>query len=207
MTAAAWVQRRPRVQVNMTRRRLNALTLPVLAWLLLTPAALEAMPALHGSVGVASAMPALLDTGMALGVGADVLTTGTLAWGLQSSIGSAAENDEFWAVSHLEWRLRLLGALQYRAGRGIIGLRLGAGFSLVDETRQRHQAERLGASAGDLDTSALALVPGADLQVAVGVAVLGAWGVSLAAGPSVHLPSSGERRFGFVGQVGIARLP
>ena len=191
----------------MNRRKRNPLLLPLLAWLTLVPAALEATPALHGSVGVTSALPALLDTGMALGAGAELLTTGTWAWGIQSSVGSAAENSKFWAVSHLEWRLRLLGALQRRVGRGLFGLRLGAGFSLVAETRQRHQAARLGGSLGNLEDSAQSLVPAVDLQVALGLAVLGNWGVSLAVGPSLHLPPSGDPRPGFVGQVGIARLP
>lgn len=189
----------------MTRCKLQLALMT--AALLLAPGLARALPALHGVVGVASARPALLETGLVMGAGATALTTGAFAWGVQTSLGSAAESDEFWAVSHLEWRLRLLGALQRRIGRGMVGLRLGVGSSLVYERRDRHQAGRMGGFVDDLSDSALALVPGADLQAAVGVAVSGHWGVSLSAGPSLHLPSSGGARLGFFGQVGIARLP
>ena len=181
--------------------------MPALMLLAVWPATSLATPAVHGSVGVSSAMPVLLETGMALGAGAEVLTAGGLAWGLSTSLGTAGESNQTWGVDHLEWRLRLLGALQHRAGRGLFGLRVGAGFTLVGETRLRHQAARLGLPDEEAEASALALVPGADLQVAIAVEVLGGWGVSFAVGPSFHLPVSGSARVGFNGQLGIARLP
>lgn len=194
-------------EVPMKRLSPCRLLMPALMLLAAWPSATLAGPAAHGSLGVSSALPALLETGMALGVGAEVLTAGGLAWGLSTGLGAAGESNQTWRVEHLEWRLRLLGALQHRAGRGLFGLRIGAGFTLVGETRLRHQAARLGLPDEEAEVSALALVPAADLQVAIAVEVLAGWGLSFALGPSLHLPVSGSARIGFNGQLGVARLP
>lgn len=77
--------------------------------------------------------------------------------------------------------------MQHAIGRGLVGLRLGAGGSLVHEHRTRHQGGRAGLEGDALEATNLALVPTATLDAALGLHIRGPWMLHLAAGPSVSL--------------------
>ncbi len=137
--------------------------------------------------GLLTGLPAALGTGMTGGVAAGVLHAGTWTWGARASYSQATEYTTTWATTHREIRLRAVGALQRQIGRGVVGLRLGAGATALYETRARAQAARLGDAATSLNTSAWALLPGAELEGFIALPVVGPFGLGLSAGPSVHL--------------------
>ncbi len=137
--------------------------------------------------GLQTGLPAALGTGLSSGVSAGILHAGTWTWGARASYAQATEYTTTWAVTHHEIRLRAVGALQGQLGRGFVGLRLGAGATALYEVRARAQAARLGAAAGDLNTSAWAMLPGAELEGFLALPIVGPFGLGLSAGPSLHI--------------------
>ncbi len=137
-------------------------------------------------LGLGLGLPAALPTGLSTGVAAGVATRGPLALGGRASWGTATEHTRTWTVTHQELRLRGTAALQAELGRGVLGLRLGAGGTEVYERRERKQAARLGLTGDDLATEAFRLLPAAELEAVARVELLAALGVGVSAGPAVH---------------------
>jgi hypothetical protein len=153
--------------------------------------------------GLTLARPAALPTGMATGVDAAFVRGARFGWGVRASWATATEYTLTRTVRNDDVRLRLTGVLQHAAGRGTFGLRLGLGGTLVHESRTRSQGSRAGLTGEDLETTAWAMLPAADLEVTVALRILGAWGVTLSGGPSLHL-LHGDALFGWVSSLGVA---
>jgi hypothetical protein len=156
--------------------------------------------------GLALGFPAALPTGLSKGVGAGVTTGRQLAWGARASWVTATESSVPWTVTHSDLRLRLTGALQKAAGRGTLGLRLGLGGTLVHESRVRNQGMRAGLSGSDLETSAFAMLPAADLDAVIALHVAGPWLLVTSGGPSVDV-LDGKLHGGWSAQLGVAWQP
>ena len=156
--------------------------------------------------GLVVGHPAALPTGLSTGIGAGIARGGTLAYGARASWSTATESTMAWTVTHQDLRLRLTGALQHAAGRGTFGLRLGLGGTLVHEARLRNQGERAGLSGDQLSTSALALLPAADLEAAVSIQIWRAWIATVSGGPSVAL-DGGHALAGWTASLGVAWRP
>ncbi len=152
--------------------------------------------------GLVLGAPAALPTGLSLGVGAGITRPGPLAWGVRMSWSTATEDTLDWSVRHDDLRLRATGALEHVAGRGTLMLRLGAGGNLVHETRTRDDGARAGLTGSDLETSAWAMLPAADLEAGVVLRLFGAWSVTIVGGPSVDL-LDGSLNLGWIASLGI----
>lgn len=153
-------------------------------------------------VGLAVARPAALPIGLSRGLGVGVERGTTWTYGARASWATATEASEAWLVTHRDLRLRVTGGVQHRAGRGTLGLRLGAGGVLVHEKRTRHQGGRAGLSGDELEMSALALLPGASLEAVVGLHVRGPWMLALSGGPALTV-EDGTARVGWIAEVGL----
>jgi hypothetical protein len=136
------------------------------------------------------ALPAALQTGMSTGVGAAFTRVATrggmLAWGASASWSTATEYSPCsptYVVSNDDIRLRLLGQLQHAVGRGLFGLRVGAGGTLVYEARTLAQGARLGYSGA---STSWAMLPAADIEGIVVLRIWNSWGMSVSGGPTLH---------------------
>ena len=157
--------------------------------------------------GIVVAAPTALSTGIARGLGAGI-TVGRqrFTWGARASYASASEDGEAWAVTHREVHALLTGSVQQALGRGVVGLRLGVGGTLVHESRLRHQGMRAGLEGDDLQSKALALLPTASLDAVLGLHVRGPWMMQLSVGPFASIVD-GEPRAAWAATVGIAWHP
>lgn len=154
--------------------------------------------------GLVVGFPTALPTGMSKGLGGGV-TFGDcpLRWGARAAWVTATESTAAWEVTHSDLRLRLTGSAQHDAGRGSLGVRLGAGGTLVHESRVRNQGERAGLMGDALATSAFAFVPAADLEAVVGLHVIRSWLVVVSGGPSLAIVD-GAPRWSWTAQLGVA---
>jgi hypothetical protein len=156
--------------------------------------------------GLVVGFPAALPTGLATGVGVGVTAGHTLAWGGRVSWVTATESSLPWTVTHSDLRLRITGGLQATPGRGIIGLRLGLGGTLVHETRVRNQGMRAGLMGSELETSSFAMLPAADLDAVVALHIAGPWLLMTSGGPSLDV-LDGKLHAGWSAELGIAWQP
>jgi hypothetical protein len=156
--------------------------------------------------GLVLALPATWQTGLSSGVGVGVTRGRRLAWGIRGAWSSATESSVLWTVSHDDFRLRAVAALQQPAGRGVFALRLGLGPTFVYEHRTRNQGARAGLTGSDLETSALATFPGADLEAVVTLHVVGRWSIVLSGGPTVII-ADGALSGGWTAQLGAGWQP
>jgi hypothetical protein len=155
--------------------------------------------------GLALALPVALGTGLSTGVGAGAtIGAGHLAWGLRASWSTATVSSIDWTVSHDDIKLRAVGAVQQRAGRGRFALRLGVGPTIVHEARVRNQAMR--ANLTGLDTSTFAAAPAADLEAVVALHIAGPWLLTLSGGPSLSVVD-GSARWGWTSLLGAGWQP
>jgi hypothetical protein len=155
--------------------------------------------------GLVLALPVALGTGLSTGVGAGVtLGGGHLAWGVRASWSTATESSIDWTVSHDDIRLRVVGAVQQRAGRGRFALRLGFGPTIVHETRVRNQAALAGITS--LNSTTFEAGPAADLEAVVALHVAGPWLLTLGAGPSLAV-IGGDARWGWTSLLGAGWQP
>jgi hypothetical protein len=153
--------------------------------------------------GLALGFPAALPTGLSRGAGAGIsIGSGPLRFGARAAWLTATESTLAWKVTHQDIQLRALAGLAHVAGRGTIGIRLGAGATLVHEARRHPQGSRAGLTGDALEMTALAVLPAADLEGSVGVAIYGAWQLALAGGPSLALVD-GDPRWSWVARVGV----
>ena len=156
--------------------------------------------------GLVLAMPARLQTGLSSGIGAGVTRGRRFAWGVRGSWSSATESSLVWTVSHDDFRLRGVAALQQPAGRGVFALRLGLGPTFVYEHRTRAQGARAGLTGSDLESSALAVFPAVDLEGVVTLHVLGRWSLMISGGPTAMI-ADGALRGGWTAQLGVGWQP
>ena len=156
--------------------------------------------------GLVLALPARLQTGLSSGIGAGVTRGRRFAWGVRGSWSSATESSLVWTVSHDDFRLRAVAALQQPAGRGVFALRLGLGPTFVYEHRTRAQGARAGLTGPDLETSALAVFPAVDLEGVVTLHLLGRWSLIISGGPTA-LIADGVLRGGWTAQLGAGWQP
>jgi len=156
--------------------------------------------------GLVLAAPATLGTGLSSGFGAGLTRGRRFAWGLRGSWSSATESSLVWTVSQDDFRLRAVAALQQPAGRGVFALRLGLGPTFVYEHRTRNQGARAGLTGSELETSALAVFPGADLEALVKLHILGPWFLQINGGPTA-IVADGYVRFGWTAQIGAGWQP
>ena len=157
--------------------------------------------------GLVVGFPTALPTGLSRGVGGGV-TFGhcPLRWGARLAWVTATESTLAWGVTHSDLRLRMTGSAQQDIGRGSFGLRLGAGGTLVHETRIRNQGERAGLTGSDLETRAFAMVPAVDLEGIVALHVAGPWLVTISGGPSAALVAS-DLHGSWTAELGVAWQP
>jgi len=156
--------------------------------------------------GLVLALPARLPTGLSSGIGAGVTRGRRFAWGVRGSWSTATESSLVWTVSHDDFRLRAVAALQQPAGRGVFALRLGLGPTFVYEHRLRNQGARAGLTGSDLETSALATFPGAELEGVVTLHLLGRWSLVLSGGPT-GIVADEALHFGWTAQLGAGWQP
>jgi hypothetical protein len=174
------------------------------------PAGVQAVPSSQLEVSVAAALPASLQTGTAVGLTASWLTTpaaaGWLRVGAAAGWGATTEYSPSWAVRHDEVRLRALLAAEQRRGVGVVGVRLGAGATVLYEARDRAQAGRLGETLSSLAVRTWAVRPALDLSATAAVLPWPSWGVGVALGPTVH--GGGDSvRWGWQGAVTVRWQP
>lgn len=157
--------------------------------------------------GLVLGFPAALPTGLSRGIGGGV-TFGhcPLRWGARAAWVTATEHGPAWEVTHSDLRLRVTGSAQHDAGRGSLALRIGAGGTLVHESRLRNQGMRAGLMGDELETSAFVMLPAADLEAVVMVKVIGSWMMMMSGGPSVAL-LDGNLRTSWTAQLGVAWQP
>jgi hypothetical protein len=156
--------------------------------------------------GLVLALPARLPTGLSSGIGAGVTRGRRFAWGVRGSWSSATESSLVWTVSHDDFRLRAVAALQQPAGRGVFALRLGLGPTFVYEHRLRNQGARAGLTGSDLESSALAAFPGGELEGVVTLHLLGRWSLVLSGGPT-GIVADEALHFGWTAQLGAGWQP
>jgi hypothetical protein len=156
--------------------------------------------------GLVLALPATWQTGLSSGIGAGVTRGRRFAWGVRGSWSSATESSLVWTVSQNDFRLRGVAALQQPAGRGVFALRLGLGPTFAYEHRTRNQGARAGLTGTDLESSALAVFPGAELEGVVTLHVLGRWSLTLSGGPTA-IVAEGALRGGWTAQLGAGWQP
>jgi hypothetical protein len=160
--------------------------------------------AVDGSLVVG--FPAALPTGLATGVGAGVTRGKTFAFGARAAWVTATESSLPWTVTHSDLRMRVTGAIQATPGRGILGLRLGLGGTLVHESRVRNQGMRAGLSGTDLENSTFAMLPAADLDAVVALHIAGPWLLVTSGGPSFDI-LDGKLHAGWSAELGVAWQP
>jgi hypothetical protein len=156
--------------------------------------------------GLVVGFPAALPTGMSTGVGLGITSGKTLTWGARATWVTATESSLPWTVTQSDLQLRVTGGVQARPGRGIIGLRLGLGGTLVHETRVRNQGMRAGLMGSDLESSAFEMLPAADLDAVVALHIAGPWLLVTSGGPSVDY-IDGKLHCGWTAELGVAWQP
>lgn len=157
--------------------------------------------------GLVLGFPTALPTGLSRGIGGGV-TFGAcpLRWGARAAWMTATESTLAWTVTHSDLRLRVTGSAQHDAGRGSFGIRLAAGGTLVHESRTRNQGMRAGLTGSELETSAFAMVPAADLEAVVSLHVVGPWLMVMTGGPSAALVA-GDLHGSWTAELGVAWQP
>lgn len=156
--------------------------------------------------GLVVGFPAALPTGLSTGAGAGVTVGDTLTWGARTSWVTATESSLPWTVTQSDLGLRVTGGVQTSPGRGTLGLRLGLGGTLVHETRIRNQGMRAGLTGSELETSAFALLPAADLDAVVALHIAGPWLLMTSGGPSLDV-HDGKLHAGWSAELGVAWQP
>jgi hypothetical protein len=141
--------------------------------------------------GLALAPPAALGTGLSTGLGVGASYGRVLALGLRASWSTATESSLAWQVTQSDAKLRATAAVQGAAGRGRFAVRLGAGPTIVHESRLRNQGARAGLTGSALQTSATATFAAADLEAVVAVHLAGPWLLTMSGGPTLTIIDSG----------------
>lgn len=158
---------------------------------------------LTADIAVASGLPSALPTGLARGLAAGVQRGRCWAVGARLAWLASNESTAVWQIDHDEVRLRVFGAAQRDLGRATVALRLGAGGTLIAESRLRQQGMRAGLTGDELETSQLALLPVANLDGVIGLHIRGPWLLQLSGGPGVVVLDSAPRTI-WSAEIGVA---
>jgi hypothetical protein len=161
---------------------------------------------LRVDAGFVTGFPAALPTGLTSGAGGGVTVGQTLAWGARASVSTATESTIAWTVQHVDLRLRMTGAVQKAAGRGLLALRVGLGTTVIHETRTRNQGMRAGLSGSDLETTALDALPAGDLEGVIALHIAGPWLAIVSGGPSLAIVDGGAHA-SWTAELGIGWQP
>jgi len=148
--------------------------------------------------GLVLGQPAALGTGLSTGVGAGASYGRLLAVGLRASWSTATESSMAWQVTQADYKLRATAAVQRAVGRGRLALRLGAGPTLVHETRLRNQST--------LQTSATSPLAAGELEGVVAVHIVGPWLLTMSGGPSLTIIDGGAH-VGWTSLIGAGWQP
>jgi hypothetical protein len=135
--------------------------------------------------GVVAATPTAFPTGLAKGLGGGITVGRTLTWGAQVSWATATESTIGWTVSHDDFAFRLTGGAHASVGRGMFGLQLGLGTTLVHEIRHRIRGDVAGSTGMALETTATAIGPAAGLDAVIRLHLTGSWMMVMSGGPSL----------------------
>jgi len=153
--------------------------------------------------GLVLGQPAALGTGLSTGLGAGASYGRLFALGLRASWSTATESSMAWQVTQADFKLRATAAIQGAVGRGRFALRVGAGPTIVHETRLRFQAARAGTTA---ETSSTASLPAGDLEGVVAVHIAGPWLLTMSGGPSLTI-IDGTAHAGWTALIGTGWQP
>jgi hypothetical protein len=153
--------------------------------------------------GVTAAPPTALGTGLARGFGAGIAVGSELSLGARASWARATETAIGWEVTHDDVKLRLTGGAQTAVGRGVLGVRLGLGGTLVHEMRERIRGDIAGSEGSLRRTTATVVLPAADLDGVVSLHVTRGWLLIVSAGPSLTRVDH-KMRTGWNSYVGVA---
>ena len=134
--------------------------------------------------GLVLALPATWQTGLSSGIGAGVTRGRRFAWGVRGSWSTATESSLVWTVTHDDFRLRAVGAVQQPAGRGVFALRLGLGPTFVHEHRTRNQGARAGLTGSDLESRRWPRFPARISRLWSRCTSWGRWSLTLSGGPT-----------------------
>ena len=156
--------------------------------------------------GLVMGPPLTLPSGLSAGFGAGLTYGRRLALGVRASWSTATESSLVWTVTHDDYRLRAVAIAQQPLGRGVIGLRLGVGTTVVHEDRTRIQGARAGLTGADLASSSLAALPAGELEAVVSVHVAGPWLMTLSGGPAMVV-SDGAFHTGWLAGLGAGWQP
>jgi len=156
--------------------------------------------------GLLLGQPAALGTGLSTGVGAGASYGRLLALGVRASWSTATESSLAWQVTQADFKLRATGAVQRAVGRGRFALRLGAGPTIVHETRLRNQGMRAGLTGADLETSATATLPAGELEAVVAIHIAGPWLLTMSGGPTLTIIDGGAHA-GWTALIGTGWQP
>jgi len=156
--------------------------------------------------GLVLGQPAALGTGLSTGAGAGASYGRLLAVGVRASWSTATESSLAWQVTQADYKLRATAAIQGAVGRGRFALRLGAGPTIVHETRLRYQAARAMATGSAAETSATAGLAAGDLEAVVAVHIAGPWLLTVSAGPSLTIIDGGAHT-GWTALIGTGWQP
>jgi len=156
---------------------------------------------------VFAARPSLLGVGQLLGPSLTVSWLfDSLVLDARLRLGFASENDPSWRVLHSELHSTLQAGWIRRIGPGELSLRGGLGVVNLEESRTRHQSDRLAGSGLELSTHAWSV--GSELSLEAGVRLLIWSGLSLVLdlGPNLlWFPSASDGlRVGWAGSLGLA---
>ena len=151
--------------------------------------------------------PLAMPTGLSSGVGVSATAARcAFRWGVRAALVTASESTMAWDVTQTDLQLRALAGLERRVGRGRLGMRIGAGATVIHESRERVQGSRAGASGEDLEMTANQLVPVADVEAVVGLHVFGPWLITISGGPS-FAAIDGDPDVRWVSMIGIGWQP
>jgi hypothetical protein len=134
-----------------------------------------------------------MSTGAGLGFMRVATRGGMLAWGARASWSTATEYSLTDTVRNDDIRLRLCGQIQHAVGRGLFGLRVGVGGTVVYEGRTRGQGARAGLTGNELGSTTWATLPAADIEGVVVMRIWNDWGMSVTGGPTLHGLHDGVR--------------
>jgi len=158
---------------------------------------------LRADGGFVTGFPSALPTGLSTGLGAGV-TRGM--FGARATWGTATESSSSWTVTQQDFRLLATAALTHDAGRGTLGVRAGLGGTFVREHRVRQQGQRAGLMGSDLESTAWAALPTADLEAVIVLRVRGPWAFAMSGGPTLERRDGGFWG-GWTAELGVAWQP
>lgn len=156
--------------------------------------------------GLVLGQPAALGAGLSTGVGAGASYGRLVALGVRAAWSTATESSLAWQVTQADFRLRATGTVQRAVGRGRFALRLGAGPTIVHETRLRNQGMRAGLTGADLETSATTTLAAGELEGVVAIHIAGPWLLTVSGGPTLTI-IDGAAHAGWTALIGTGWQP